>query len=139
VFGIDYLVLWIERDPRVVVSSYMKQRWFYKNKPTEFSKLSMEEKIKFYAEFYKKHFYGAKALNRKILKYEDLCQEPTLFFENLFDDLGLEFYDNQRTIIKDWNLKKVSWDAYSKKYTPKEIELFNSILQEELHALNYTI
>ncbi|MBZ9779427.1 sulfotransferase [Psychroflexus sp. CAK8W] len=139
VFDRDYLVLWIERDPRVVISSYMKQRWFYKNKPKEFAKLSMEEKIKFYAAFYKKHFDGAQLLDRKILKYEDLCKEPLVFFENLFNDLGLKFYDSHRTIIKDWDLKTVSWDDYSKKYTLKEIELFNSTLKEELNALNYTI
>lgn len=139
VFEKDYLVLWIERDPRVVVSSYMKQRWFYKNKPEEYAKLSMLEKIEFYSEFYKKHFYGAESLNRKILKYEDLCEEPIMFFENLFKDIGLEFYDKHKTIIKNWNLKTVSWDDYSKKYTAEEIELFNSILKEELNALNYTI
>jgi hypothetical protein len=99
----------------------------------------MTDKIEFYTNFYKQNYEGAKSLNRKILKYEDLCEEPLVFFENLFQDLGLEFYDKHRTIIKNWNLKTVSWDDYSKKYSSNEIELFNSTLKVELNALNYTI
>jgi len=139
VFDKDYLVLWIERDPRVVVSSYIKQKWFYKNKPQKYAKLSMPDKIQFYANFYKQNFKGAKPLNRKILKYEDLCLDPLLFFEELLEDLNLPFYKEHRKIIEDWELNAVNWESYSKKYTEEDIALFNQLLKEEMDQLNYML
>ena len=139
VFEKDYLVLWIERDPRVVVSSYMKQKWFYKNKPEEYEKLTMTEKIEFYSKFYKDNFYGAKTLNRKVLKYEDLCHNPLDFFEKLFQELNLNFHKKHKQIIKSWDVKSVNWENYAKKYTNEEIELFNTLLKDELLELDYNI
>jgi len=139
VFDKNYLVLWIERDPRVVVSSYIKQKWFYKNKPEEFAKLSMTDKIEFYANFYKQNFEGAKPLNRKLLKYEDLCDDPVLFFENLLEDLNLPFYKKHRNIIQQWQLKAVNWESYSKKYSEEEKALFNQLLKDEMDYLNYSV
>ncbi|WP_019038876.1 sulfotransferase [Psychroflexus tropicus] len=139
VFNKNYLVLWIERDPRVVVSSYIKQKWFYKNKPEEFAKLSMTDKIEFYANFYKQNFEGAKPLNRKLLRYEDLCDDPVMFFESLLKDLNLPFHKKHRKIIEQWELKVVDWKSYSKKYSEEEKTLFNQLLKDEMVYLNYEV
>ena len=139
IFGDDLIFLWIERDPRVVVSSYIKQKWGYKNNPEKFGKLSMQEKIEVNASRYLDYFYQAKELNKKLLFYEDLCANPLMFFESLFSDLNLEFNENQSKIIENWTIKPVTWENdYSKKYDGESQLLINELLREPLDYYNYT-
>ncbi|WP_243472452.1 sulfotransferase [Winogradskyella sp. MH6] len=133
----DYTIIWIERDPRVVVSSYIKQRWFYKNDPEAYDNLTMNEKIKFYSNYYLKNYRGSKDANVKVVFYEDMCQDPVIFFEDLLNYLGLEFTKWHKEKISNVKINKVNWSFYKSRYNEEEISLLNAMLEEPLTEYNY--
>ena len=139
IFEGDLKFLWIERDPRVVVSSYIKQKWGYKNKPEEFSKLSMEDKIKINCSRYLNFFEDSKRVQNKTLYfYEDLCDSPFDFFTTIFNDLGLELTDELEDIINSWEINPVGWETkYKSQYTKDQQSIFEELLSEPLKAYNY--
>ncbi|MGO2103596.1 MAG: sulfotransferase domain-containing protein [Psychroflexus halocasei] len=138
IFENDLIYLWIERDPRVVVSSYIKQKWGFKDKPDVFSRMSTEEKIKINAERYLDYFYQAKQINKKLFFYEDMCENPTVFFENLFNAIGLNLDSRQKKIINSREIKPINWkNHYLNKYTEREIGLLNDLLREPLMLYKY--
>ena len=133
----DYKLLWIERDPRVVVSSYIKQRWFYKENLEGFNEMSTRDKIQFYCDYYLKIFNQTKPKNSKIVFYEDLCDDPIKFFENLLFELDLKFTETHKNRIFKKDIKKVDWSNYKIKYTDEEVKLLNQLLSEPLDKYNY--
>ncbi len=138
IFDENILYLWIERDPRVVVSSYIKQKWGYKDRPVEFEKLTNEEKIRLNAKRYLDFYEQSLAINKKLLFYEDLCKDPVSFFRQLFTELDLELTQRQVQIISSWDMKPVGWDShYKNNYSESEQQLFNDLLDVPLKAYNY--
>lgn len=133
----DYKIIWIERDPRVVVSSYIKQRWFYKDKVGEFNSLSMEEKITFYSKYYMKNYLDSKKTDKKVVFYEDLCQDPIRFFDELLSYLDLDFTDWHKSKIRQHEIKKVDWSSYQNKYSLDEANLLDKLLMEPLQDYKY--
>ena len=133
----NYKIIWIERDPRVVVSSYIKQRWFYKDKVEEFNKMTMNDKIRFYSKFYLKHYHNALNVNKKLVFYEDLCENPIQFFEDLLNTMNLEFTEWHKTKIRSHNITKVNWSHYEKNYKENEIQLLQALLKQPLEDYNY--
>ena len=134
----DLIWVWIERDPRVVVSSYIKQKWGYKNNLEAFDKMSMNEKIRLNCNRYM-HFYqdSKKLIDKKCLFYEDLCRDPEKFFKSLFNDLNIEFYDHQKCIINKWNIRQVGWGHYKDQYSKEEQDLLTELLKEPLLDYGY--
>ena len=133
----SYRLVWIERDPRVVVSSYLKQKWFYKNKLEDFNKMSHTDKIKFYSNYYMKIYNQSKPVDCEIVFYEDLCDNPLKFFDDLLFKLDLEFTDALKDRILKKEINKVDWSNYEKKYTEKEVKLLNELLKEPLNQYGY--
>ncbi|GGE10535.1 sulfotransferase [Psychroflexus salis] len=134
----QFEILWIERDPRVVVSSYIKQQWFYKDKPLEYKKLSKKDKIEFYSSYYMRVFNNSKSVKRKLVFYEDLCDNPEKFMRNLLKDFGLDFSEYHASQVKNRQIRKIGWSHYKSKYTNDEIKLINKLLQEPLTYYKYT-
>ncbi|MGB5982882.1 MAG: sulfotransferase [Nonlabens sp.] len=139
VFEGDLKFLWIERDPRVVVSSYIKQKWGYKNKPKEFANLSMEDKININCSRYMSFFEDSKKIeNKSLYFYEDLCEDPIAFFTNIFNKLDLNLNDELKEIIRSWEIKPVGWETkYKRQYTQEQQFMFENLLSEPLKAYNY--
>jgi len=139
VFEEDLKFLWIERDPRVVVSSYIKQKWGYKNKPQEFANLSMEDKININCSRYLSFFEDSKRIDNKSLYfYEDLCEDPIAFFTDIFNELELDLNNELKEIIRGWEIKPVGWETkYKRQYTQDQQTMFENLLSEPLKAYNY--
>lgn len=134
----NYRLVWIERDPRVVVSSYLKQKWFYKDKPEAFSKLTESDKIKFYCTYYLKLRKESKKYDESILvRYEDLTNNKVHFFKKLCLELNLEYTAKFSKIVANWPIKEVGWEFYKDKYSPEGIALMHELLKDELKALGY--
>lgn len=134
----DYTVVWIERDPRVVVSSILKQKWFYKNKQPAYDRLTEAERILFYADYYKKLFqHSGQYANKVVVKYEDLVADQAYFFEGLCQTLNLSYSNKFRQIVKSWPMEKVDWEHYKHKYSEQGIELLQTLLAPEMRALGY--
>ena len=76
-------IIWIERDPRIVVLSYYKQKWFYKKNEEKFNKTSKMELLEIYIEKYLSFYNDKKQLTRfnftQVL-YEDLIQDRKKVF-----------------------------------------------------------
>ena len=89
----DPSIIWIERDPRIVVLSYYKQKWFYKNKLEKFNNTPKMELLKFYVNKYLEFYKDKKKLTKfnfiQIL-YEELIQYRNKVFDELFSQLGEE-------------------------------------------------
>ena len=133
----SYKLVWVERDPRVVVSSYVKQKWFYKNKLQEFNKMSNTDKVKFYSNYYMKIYNQPKPIDCMIVFYEDLCDNRIKFFENLLQRLDLEFTETHKNRITNKDIKKVDWSHYEKKFTDDEVMLLNELLNKPLIKYGY--
>jgi hypothetical protein len=134
----NYQVVWIERDPRVVVSSYMKLRWQFRDKPEEFEKMTEKDKIEFYCTYYLKLRKEAKKYDESILvRYEDLTNNKVDFFKKLCHDLGLVYTPKFSKIVSNWPIKEVGWEFYKDKYSPEGIALMHELLKDELKALGY--
>ncbi len=134
----DYNLVWIERDPRVVVSSYIKQKWFYKDKPEEYARLSEKEKIEFYTAYYLRLREESKKYEKSILvRYEDLTNDKVTFFKKLCADLNLPYTKRFAKIVENWPIKEIGWEFYKDRYSKEGKELMNSILEKELKDLGY--
>ena len=136
----EYRLVWIERDPRVVVSSYIKQKWFYKDRLEAFAQLKEEDRIEFYCEYYLKLRKESKKYNSSILvRYEDLIKDKEVFFRKLCLDLNLPYTNHFSKIVRDWPIEEVGWDTYKNKYTSEGISKMNELLKNELEYLGYSI
>lgn len=134
----NYQTIWIERDPRVVVSSYIKQMWFHKDRPKEFAALSEKEKIEFYCKYYLKIREEYKKTDNLILvRYEDLITDKELFFKNLCNQVGLVYTSMFSQIVANWPIKEIGWEFYKEKYSRDGIELLENLLKKELIDLGY--
>lgn len=78
----NYQVVWIDRDPRAVVGSMIRLRWFFKKKPNEYEAMTEEERISFYVDKYLQ-FYNSKFefSNRIDVRYEDLVSNSIRFLK----------------------------------------------------------
>ncbi len=138
VFQGDLKYLWIERDPRVVVSSYIKQKWGYKNKPDKFDKMDMAKKIEINTDRYLNYFHQSRQIEKNLIFYEDMCANPLSFFRDLFQEISVNLSSQQEEIIKNWLIKPITWDNHYKfKYKDSESELLHELLYESLSTYNY--
>lgn len=133
----NYTIIWIERDPRVIVSSYIKQKWFYKDKIEDFNKLTNEQKITFYCNYYLKIYHKSKDLDCKIIFYEDLCKKPLQIIENILVENNLKLTDAHKSFISNYNISEINWENYKEKFNEKEIELMKKLLIEPLKDYKY--
>ena len=129
----DYQQVWIDRDPRVVVSSYIKQHWFYRDKQSEFKKLTELEKIKFYSEYYLSLRLKEVTERSIVVKYEDLVTNKHKFFTDLLELINLEYTTKFNKIIDNWEMKIVDWNSYKDNYSPKGLVLLEKKLNPVLH------
>ena len=80
-------IIWIERDPRLVVMSYHKQRWSYKENIRGFYNKSEEELIAEYSKMYIKYYNEKEKLkqfNYKQVFYENIVSDRYKFFQDIF-------------------------------------------------------
>lgn len=126
----NYQVVWIDRDPRAVVGSMIRLRWFFKKKPNEYEAMTEEERISFYVDKYLQ-FYNSKFefSNRIDVRYEDLVSNPIRFFENLLPKIGLAMPKSFENMIKNWNIKPIHIDDYKSAFNKVEWKIINSKLR----------
>ena len=91
----------------------------------------------FISNYYLKNYRGSKDANVKVVFYEDMCQDPVIFFEDLLNYLGLEFTKWHKEKISNVEINKVNWSFYKSRYNEEEISLLNAMLEEPLTEYNY--
>ena len=131
----DYQVVWIDRDPRAVVCSMMKQRWFFKRKAEKFNAMTNTELIEFYCNYYNKIWKSKNEIPAEKLisvYYEDLVENPIRFFEKLLPKINLKMNHKFNERLKKWKISPVNIKNYKTQFTEYEWELLNLNLKEAL-------
>lgn len=126
-------VVYIHRDPRAVVASYYKQRWGYKDAPDRFAQKTEMELLSEYVQRYQASFEGRdslKAFQFSDVLFEQMVDEPDLFFRNLLSRLGLPheraFFDRLTT----WKMDKQANQTWRKQLSKEGIAFLDDSLEE---------
>lgn len=133
-------IIWIDRKPESVVMSYYKQRWNYKSKLDEFKKKPKTELIQEYCNKFKSINEQKQQLlkyNFQQVYYEDLAENPLVFFSKLCDKLNLEMNEAFSDKIKNWNIYQGSNDAYKKDLNVEELLFLERELFDVSKELGY--
>ena len=135
-------IIYIDRDPRAVVMSFYKQKWWYKNRLELFNSLDQIDLIKFYTSKYFLFYKQKKQLTKfKFIQvhYEDLVENPTLFFGEVCEKLDLDFDDQFQAYIKSWSIRKNTNNSWKAAAKPESIDYLNAALQKPIDELGYKI
>ena len=86
-------VIWIERDPRVVIMSYYKQKWYFRQREDQFNQTTKMELLKFYIAKYLSFYEDKKKLSKfnfiQVL-YEDIVEDRKIVFTEILNQIGEE-------------------------------------------------
>jgi hypothetical protein len=137
----DSRIVFIDRDPRAVVFSTLKQRWDFKDAPKRLAALSPVERIEHYSKRYLS-LYGARpksfeAADVLHVRYEDLVRSPRQTLSSVCAYAGLEFDRRFVAGIASFDLFPDANDAWSVKATDEEQEVATKLLARPLHELDY--
>lgn len=117
-------VIWIDRNPKSIVTSYYKLKWNYKHRLDQFAKKSKMDLLKEYAMQYLSFEADKKELLKydiQSFQYEKLVENPELFFKEICDFTDLSYSNNFERIVNSWDIKKGTNSGY-KKYLNEEEE-----------------
>ncbi|GAA4316294.1 hypothetical protein GCM10023115_25630 [Pontixanthobacter gangjinensis] len=124
-------IVWLDRDPRAIISSYFTSNWRYKNSNSPSGK-SRKEVIKEYVEYYKWLHIEKECLkefNFRLFNYEHLVNEPKEFFEDLCEFLKLERDNSFFQSIEDWKLDRSKNEKFRKVFSKKELMYIEELLK----------
>ena len=135
-------IIWIERDPRVVVMSYYKQKWYYRKNMEGFNNTSKMELLKLYIDKYLTFYKDKQKLNNfnftQVL-YEDLIQDRKKVFTEIFNQIGEEINSQFQEIMDSWEIKKNMNDNYENYFNEKEMDFLNQALRDPIIEMGYPI
>ena len=135
-------IIWIERDPRIVVLSYYKQKWFYKNNEEKFNKTSKMELLEIYIEKYLSFYNDKKQLTRfnftQVL-YEDLIQDRKKVFTEIFSQLGEKINPQFQKTMDSWEVKQNLNNKYNNYLHKDELDFLNQSLKTPIIEMGYSI
>ena len=137
----DALFVHIDRDPRAVVFSWMKQRWMFKKKPDEFRQIPVVDKLRMYSDRYLA-IYEAKKQYREgadyhQIYYENLIRNPLQSFQELCTKTDLSWTRRIERRITSWHLDPRANQAWPSKLTSNEQECLSRILREPVEEMGY--
>ena len=133
-------IIWIDRDHRLVVMSYHKQRWSYKKNIREFYNKSEEELIAEYSKMYIKYYNEKEKLkqfNYKQVFYENIVSDRYKFFQDIFEFICEKQNRAFHEIIDTWIIKKDTDEFYNNYFTNDGMILLNNLLKKPLQELGY--
>jgi hypothetical protein len=128
-------IVWIDRHPIAVISSMMKSRWFFKDQPDKFEKMTVRDRLDFYISFYdqiqqtKGQYPKEKFLN---VTYDQMIQNPEEVLKQICGHIGLTCSEDFINRIATWEIKQVAPEHYQKHYSPEDWTYLSNRLQKEL-------
>ena len=126
-------IIWLDRDPKAVITSFYSSKWKYKDHPKAFKNKGRTELIKEYSSYYNKLKKDKENLNRfryKEIYYEDLVENPEFFFKDLCEFLDLEYPKGFRRKVSTWGILKNTNKKYQEIFTLEEIALMEKLLAD---------
>ncbi|MEZ4944361.1 MAG: sulfotransferase [Cyclobacteriaceae bacterium] len=134
------LLVYIDRDPRLVLASYYKQKWGYKNKAAEWMNKTSAEHIEFYSKMYLKHYrarFDLDSFDIMYVKYEALIENVRTTINDILKFLDLPSDDSLTKYIKRKELRQDTAKSFTHLFNPDEQELINEKLKTPIRALGY--
>lgn len=136
----DPKIVYIDRDPRLVVTSYYKQRWGYKKKVDLWKKTPKSELIELYTDMYLRN-YNARTelepLNVKYLKYENLVQDMLGEIRSILEFVGIEYTDEFESRILKTKLRHDTAEAFLELFDGGQRALVEEKLAIPIRELGY--
>lgn len=136
----DPIILWIDRQPEAVVMSFFKQKWHYKSRIQQYHEKPKKELIREYSNYYLSLMEEKEKLKQFSfyqLYYEDMIQEPDMFFKSLSDELDITFDKALKNIVGSWDIQKNNNQAYKKQLNGDEEGLLAELLAEPKRQMGY--
>ncbi|MEL7058606.1 MAG: sulfotransferase [Acidobacteriota bacterium] len=131
-------IVWIDRDPRAVVASYLKQRWGYKHRPEQFAATPRQAVLAEGAERYLSSWRGRQRLaalaGERFLDvdYEDLVADPAAFFRRLLAGLSLPASQRFDRLLQGWTIHTGTNAAWRQQLEADDIDFLDQALAEQL-------
>lgn len=137
----DALFIYIDRDPRAVVYSWMRLRWMFKKKPAVFREMSVAGKLRIYADRYLA-LYGAKKryspdADYYQVYYENLISDPLQCFQELCLRTDLDWTHRMERRITNWHLKTRTNQAWRSRLASDEQEYLRGLLRQPAEEMGY--
>jgi hypothetical protein len=137
----DAFLLYLDRDPRAVVFSYMKQRWWYRNHPQEYEQMTTLQRLEFYSKKYLA-FYQAKkkyVAGRDYIQisYEAVVNSPQQSFEDLARIVGLETNQEFQRRISSWEIRTGTEKSWQTQLSEVELRCLNAQLADPVEEMGY--
>jgi omega-hydroxy-beta-dihydromenaquinone-9 sulfotransferase len=131
----------IDRDPRAVVGSYMKLKWWFRKKPEVLAAMSVEERLGFYTEKYLGYWRtrraDAQGQGPVQVLYEAFVADPVGIMQGVCEKIGLEMSSSYERAIRSHEMKQDMNDAWKKSLSASEQARFTELLREPLEAMGY--
>ena len=135
-------VIWIERDPRVVIMSYYKQKWYFRQREDQFNQTTKMELLKFYIAKYLSFYEDKKKLSKfnfiQVL-YEDIVEDRKIVFTEIFNQIGEEINPQFQKIIDSWDVKQNLNTMYNNLLNKDELDFLNQSLKTPIIEMGYSI
>ena len=131
----------IDRDPRAVVASYMKQRWGYKDKPREYEGLPPDQRVAIQVERYLSYYDARKrhAEGRDYVgvQYEHLVADLVGTVREICRRVDLPFTARFERRLRTFEIHGDSNEAWKKNLSREEQHLLSKLLQKPLDEMGY--
>lgn len=127
----DPCVIWIDRNPKSVITSYYKLKWNYKHRMEKFNATPKLELLRQYAEQYKSFEDDKKELlkyNLKSFKYENLIQDRTSFFKEICEFANLPYNKDFENLVNNWSIRKDTNQGYKEILTEEEEAYLDTLI-----------
>lgn len=137
----DARLLYIDRDPRATVASYVKQKWWFRRDPQGLAAMSWQQRLEFYARKYL-DYYAAKGgfvAGRDYIQlhYEKLVADPIAAMRTLCEQVGLTFSDKFARRVQTFDIYPDSNEAWKAAFEPHEREYLTRLLAGPIAELGY--
>lgn len=135
----DPVFVYSVRDPRAVVLSMQKQRWWLKDDPQRYQAMSAEERSSFYSGRYLELYRALKTLpeGHETCRFEDLVDDPVGTIADLCDRLRLPVPERYKRIIGRWPIDLDAAHRWSQQPETDLPELTHA-LSEPIQELGYS-
>jgi hypothetical protein len=137
----DVQFVYIDRDPRAVVFSYMKQKWWFKDRQDFLETMSTKERLEFYAGKYlayhqaKQRFSVSQDYTQAY--YEQLIENPLGVLRKLCERTALTFcYEFERRVAT-WSIIKGTDQLWKQTLSLTEQRYLTTLLEDPLEAMGY--
>ena len=139
----DACLIYMDRDPRAVVFSYMKQKWGFKDDHQAFATMSMTQRLDLYTRRYleiyqaKRQFDVAKEYIQ--LFYEQLVQDPLGVIRSVCERVELPFERDFARRIESWVISSETNQMWRQTLTSDEQLYLSKLLEQPLLEMGYKV